>query len=256
VLTIDELRSYVDATWPADLAARHKPDTDAWEEGLASPPDAQVAYDLRYLLGRRLVQTGRYEDAGRYLPEIWTPALNDLRQALASGRDEARPAGERAHALFRAACLTRHQGMELLGTELEPDWHMHEGTYEQEPFADARAGAKPHQRLGPTKDEAARVARHQVTPAKRFHYRYAGADLARAAAKLLPDGSVEKAEVLATGGSWIKIRDPKAGQPFYEALLGCCGDTDLARRARRLKVVPTTDVCPADTKPAQDAEGN
>jgi hypothetical protein len=266
VLTIDELRAYVDKTWPADLAARYDPNAeykedgegDAWgltDAGLVPPPDARVAYDLRYLLGRRLIQAGRHADARAYLPEPWQAPADALRQALATGRDEKRPAPERARSLFRAACLTRHQGLELLGTELEPDWRLWDGSYEPDPFAAARADAKTHQRLGPSKDEAARVARSRTEPDKRFHYRYQGADLARSAADLLPDGSVEKAEMIATAGTWLRNRDPKAAQPFYTALLSCCGDTELARKAKRLKTVPTTDVCEEDTKPKSE-EGN
>ncbi len=93
------------------------------------------------------------------------------------------------------------------------------------------------------------MARNRVEPDKRFHYRYLGADLARSAADLLPEGSAEKAGALASAGTWIKNRDSKAAQPFYDALLSCCGDTDLGRKAKRLKSIPTTDVCEGDTKP-------
>jgi hypothetical protein len=251
VLTIDELRAYVDKTWPAALAAHYDPKAEspaddkgeAWgptDAGLVPVPDARAAYDA---------------DAQSYLPKPWQAPADALRQALAAGRDEKRPAPDRARSLFRAACLTRHQGLELLGTELEPDWHIWEGSYEVDPFAAARADAKTHQQLGPSKDETARVARSRVEPAKRFHYRYLGADLARSAAELLPDGSPEKAGMMATAGTWLKNRDPKAAQPFYDALLSCCADTDLARKAKRLKSIPTTDVCEGDTKPKSE-EGN
>ncbi len=265
VLTIDELRAYVDKTWSADLASQYDPDAEGpvddnggvWgltDAGLAPPPDARISYDVRYLLGRRLIQAGRHADARAYLPEPWKVPADALRQALATGRDEKRPAQERARSLFRAACLTRHQGLELLGTELEPDWRIWDGSYEPDSFAAARADVKLHQHLGPSKDEATRVARSRVEPAKRFHYRYQGADLARSAAELLPDGSVEKADMMATAGTWLKNRDPKAAQPFYDALLSCCGDTELARKAKRLKSIPTTDVCEEDTRPQSEGE--
>jgi hypothetical protein len=260
VLTVDELRAYVDKTWPADLAGRYKPAQpgEGWDltaAGLAPPPDGRTAYDLRDLLGRRLARAGRYGEARAYLPEPQRAPLDGLGQALAGGREGTRPASERARSLFRAACLTRHQGMDLLGTELEPDWHLWGGSYEPDAFAAARADAKTHRHLGPSKDEAARVVRSQAEPVKRFHYRYQGADLARAAAVVLPDGSEEKARLLATAGTWLKVRDPKAAQPFYEALLSCCGDTDLGRKARRLKAVPATDACEGDTK-AKKEEGD
>jgi len=259
VLSVDELRAYVDKTWPADVAARYKPAEpgNGWEltyAGLTPPPDERTAHDVRYLLGRRLVQVGRYAEAKPYLPESQRAPMDALQQSLATGKDESRPAPERAKSLFRAACLTRHQGMELLGTELEPDWHLWEGSYEPDPFAVARADAKTHPHLGPSKDESARVAHSAVEPAKRFHYRYKGADLARSAAALLPDGGDEKASILATAGTWLKVRDPRAAQPFYEALLSCCGDTEIGRKAKRLKAVPTMDTCESDTKPKQKPE--
>jgi hypothetical protein len=259
VLTVDELRAYVDKTWPADLAARYKPAEpgNGWEltdAGLAPPPDERAAHDVRYLLGRRLVQAGHYVEARAYLPEPQRAPLDGLQQSLATGNEAARPVPERAKSLFRAACLTRHQGMDLLGTELEPDWHLWDGSYEPDSFAVARADAKTHKHLGPSKDESARVAHSSVNPAKRFHYRYQGADLARSAASLLPDGTDQKAGILATAGTWLKVRDPRAAQPFYEAILSCCGDTEIGRKAKRLKAVPATDACESDTKPKQKPE--
>ena len=180
--------------------------------------------------------------------------MDVLQRSLTAGKDESRPIPERARDLFRAACLTRHQGMELLGTELEPDWHIWDGSYEPDPFAGARADAKTHSHLGPSKDESARVARSTVKPAKRFHYRYQGADLARSAAALLPDGGDEKARILATAGTWLKVRDPGAAQPFYQAILSCCGDTEIGRKAKRLTAVPAADACDSDTKPKSGGE--
>jgi hypothetical protein len=84
---------------------------------------------------------------------------------------------------------------------------------------------------------------------KRFHYRYRGADLVREAAALLPDGSPEKAGMLVTAGNWLEGRDPEAARPFYEALLSCCGETDLGRRALAVKAIPNVpDTCPAETR--------
>lgn len=258
VLTIDELRAYVDKVWPAELAARYKPgQPDAWEltdAGLAPPPDERAAHDVRYLLGRRLVQTGRHAEARPYFPESLRELLDGLQQSLATGNEKARPVPERAKSFFRAACLTRHQGMDLLGTELEPDWHLREGEFELDPFAGVRADTKTHKHLGPSKDESARVAHSSVEPAKRFHYRYKGADLARSAAALLPDGTDEKARILATAGTWLKIRDPQAARPFYETLVSCCGETEIGRKAKRLKAVPTTDTCESDTKVTREGE--
>ena len=253
VFTTDELRTHVDEGWPVALAS-HRPDgySDGWRlpyAGIVTPDRERMAYDLRYLVGRRLAREGRYTEAEKFLPTSLRVPLKMLARSAAEGQDVQRPAEERARALFRAACVTRYQGLELLSTEIEPDWFVYEGQYENESFAKARLGGKLN-RLGPTPDERQRVAQTQVKPAKRFHYRYQGADLARTAADLLPDGSIEKARMLATAGNWLEGRDPEAARPFFDALVSCCGETNLGLRARRLNAIPDTDTCERVTKPA------
>jgi hypothetical protein len=252
VLTTEELKKHLDTDRSAELAA-HRPHDygDGWElvyGGLVSPSNERMEYKLRYLLGRRLVREERYEEALKFLPTSLGLPVKTLARAFAEGGDMQRPAEERARALFRAACITRHQGLELMGAELEPDWFVYQGSYENEPFAKARtSGAFQH--LGSTQDERQRVRRRAAVPMKRFHYRYRGADLARAAAALLSDGSPEKASLLVTGGNWLEGRDPEAARPFYDALLSCCGETEIGRRARQVKAIPNVpDACPAETR--------
>lgn len=263
VLTVDELRAYVDKTWPAALAA-HPPEPprnvdepgNAWEiqfAGLAPPPESKIAADLRNLLGRRLARTGKLAEARAYLPENRRPALDDLARSIARGHDTARPAAERSQDLFRAACLTRYQGMELLGTEIEPDWFLFTGSYETDPFAAARSDPKTHRHLGPTPDERQRVARNRAVPEKRFHYRYRGMDLAQEAAALLPANTEERARLLATAGNWVEGMDPKGARPLYDAIQSCCASTEIARRSHKVNAITNVeDACPADTQPKPD----
>jgi tetratricopeptide (TPR) repeat protein len=244
VLTVDELKIYVDATWPADLI-RDLPE-DAYplfQEGLAAPNPAQLAHDIRYLLGRRLVRAGRYEEAKAYLPADWTPSLDTLTASLRQGEDTRQPADQRATALFRAACLARKQGMELMGTELAPDWFLFEGQYEVMNYREQLYGRAQNPHLKPGPDELQKYEQNRPDPDARFHYRYKAADLARKAAALLPDGSDQKARILATAGSWLKARDPEAARPFYKALLDCCGDTTLGQEAQRVRWFPEVPDC-------------
>jgi hypothetical protein len=70
-----------------------------------------------------------------------------------------------------------------------------------------------------------------VKPWKRYHYRYHAAALARQAADRFPDGSEDKARLLATGGWWLALRDPQAALPFYQEIVRCCRKTALGREA-------------------------
>jgi hypothetical protein len=264
VLSSDELRAYVDKTWAPALAARYKPDTETtvddpqgvWQiqfAGMAPPPQEWIAYNVRGLLGRRLVREGKLAEARAYLPEDRRAALDDLARSLAAGRDAGRPAAERSRALFRAACLSRYQGLELLGTEVEPDWALFDAEYEVNSFAAARANPKTHRHLGPSADEKQRVSRNRVEPEKRFHYRYRGMGLAREAADLLPAGSEERARLLATAGNWVEGLDPKGARPLYDALQSCCAKTETAIRSRKVNAITNVpDACPADTRPKEE----
>jgi hypothetical protein len=244
VLTEDELKDYVDATWSAEVAARYRPPApDEWAAvpwgGLLTSPPERVAYDLRYLLGRRLVRAGRYEESRAYLPEARREGLDDLASSLARGRDTRRSPAERAADLFHGACVMRHQGMELLGAEIEPDWAFFGGAFEPDPITEERTDRGPL--LKATVEEQRRIVRHSqegVSPWERFHYRFRAADLAREAAALLPDGSEEKVQMLAVAGAWIKLRDPKAALPLYRELLRCCRRTDIGRGALKIHWFP------------------
>jgi tetratricopeptide (TPR) repeat protein len=250
VLTLDELKAYVDATWPAELAAKYEPpkDQEEWDGvlvgGYASAEPERIARDLRNLLGRRLAREDRRRDALDYVLPERRPALERLAGHIEAGRDRKRPAAERGRELFQAACLTRHQGMELTGTEVEPDWALVEGSYQVETWTfGSRDTRRKNRILQETPDETARVKRNRVRPWRRFHYRYRAADLAWEAAGLLPSGD-EKAGMLATAGRWIEHENPQAADRFYKQLVRCCGTTDLGREADELRWFPETDACP------------
>ena len=241
VLPLDELKAYVDESWPATLIHDLEEYPQRWE-GLQARPNL-AARDLRHLLGRRLVRAGRFEEAEPYLPETLRPALDTLATGLRDGRDAALPADRRAAALFRAACVTRKQGLELSGTELDPDWIVMEGQYEILAYPPEMAARAENPHLKPGPDELKRAESNRPDPDQRFHYRYRAADIARDAAALLPGGSDEKARILATAGSWLKARDPEAARPFYQALVDCCGDTRLGQEAKRVRWFPEVPDC-------------
>lgn len=241
VLPLDELKAYVDEKWPATLIKDIEEYPQHWE-GLKARPNL-AARDIRHLLARRLARAGRFEEAEPYLPESLRPALDTLATSLRDGRDAALPADRRSAALFRAACVTRKQGLELTGTELDPDWFVVEGQYEilLHPEEMAARAKNPHLKPGP--DELKREESNRPAPDQRFHYRYQAADLAMDAAALLPDGADEKARILVTAGTWLKARDPEAARPFYQALVDCCGTTELGQEAARIRWFPEVPDC-------------
>ncbi len=187
---------------------------------------------LRHLLARRLARAGKLEQAARYFPAQWREAFQAYATDTRTGFDVTRATAERASAFWRAAQAIRAHGMELLGTELEPDWAIWEGNFGQaSSVAERRAGpANAGGVFAPTPVEQARWDAHEA-PTKRFHYRYRAAELAWWAAALLPNDSDETARILATAGGWLKARDPQAAQPFYQALVIRCGNTALGRAA-------------------------
>ncbi len=243
VLTLSELRKYVDAQWPETPAEEKEAPWYSSYAGIQPPPAAWLAGQLRSLLGRRLARAGRYEEAVPYLPRELRDTARQIGLSLAAGHDTDRSAAKRAASLFDAACRTRHAGLEVLGTELEPDWALDGGNSDEGRFAEERANPKAHRVFLPTSDERGRVERSRTSPDQRFHYRYLAADLAGQAAALLPDGSAEKARMLAVAGSWLEIQDPEAADRFYKRLVRCCANTELGRKADALRWFPEVEDC-------------
>ncbi|HET6223235.1 MAG TPA: hypothetical protein VFE11_13770, partial [Dongiaceae bacterium] len=207
VLTLDELKAFVDALPPAPATTQDQ-DNRAW--GSSSSP----VTGLRSLLGRRLVRAGRTSEALAYfptkLPGGATGEPDGNRATVEDVRDyvgaiaAARPPSfewpwqkaSRAEAAFRLATMTRVQGMGLMGTSGPPDlWEVY-GSFAYgfgQASPDGRAKS-PSTLLGP--DEAHRFAASAPRPDARFHYRGIAVDQAVAAADLLPQRSQAYAATL------------------------------------------------------------
>jgi hypothetical protein len=220
VMTVDELKAFV----------------DTHSAGGGDPGD-ELAEKLRYLLARRLTRTIRGNEARPYYPPGEQSDFDDLAQLLQTGWNESLPAEQRAGALFAAAQLARESGMELLGTEVGPDWHICDGNCTEELSAGLRT-QKAFSLMPATQDELWRFANHNADPEVRFHYRYQAAFLAWEAAKLMRNDTEETATVLCTAGSWLKARDPKTADIFYKALVRRCGGTSIGAAADHLRWFP------------------
>lgn len=245
VLTADELRSYVDREWPRELPAEGERSAATaaprWPNALlgARPPDAWIAWRLRYLLARRLARQGRWREAVPYYRGARLKGeAEEVAAWLGCAGDPYCPAERRTDALWQVAQRLRWRGMELLGSEIDPDWARWGGSFALGTFGLAPGDRADHARWPASADEAERWQRSRPEPYRRYHYRYVAADYAWRAAERMPDGDERTARVLATAGTWIKYGDPEAADRFYKALVRRCGDTALGREADRRRWFP------------------
>ena len=209
ILTVDELKSFVDGLPPADPKPRRASSDE--------PLPRDHSEDLRALLARRLARVGRIAEALPYYPasiDRWSDDPTERQVPVAAeARDYAEAVAaaqptwrwrniSRAEALFNVAMLSRKRGMELLGTEGPPDVAAVDGSFaggygQESPRGTVDTTTRTDTReplLGP--DEATRFAASAPQPDKRFHYRVIAADRALEAADLLPQGSQAYAAAL------------------------------------------------------------
>lgn len=187
VLTVDELKRYVDENVPAP------PPLTQQERDNYVP--LSVAANLRNLLGRRLLREGRYEEAVGYF------ASDDLQhkaRLYGEQRLKAESAwwpSKRASALYNAAWTAREWGMDILGYEMAPDYATFGGNYTLE---------STKLDVGPL-ISTAEVQRQQASaaqPDQRYHYRFVATALASRAADNLPHTSQAFAAVLCNAAGW------------------------------------------------------
>jgi hypothetical protein len=225
VLTVDELKTFVSTfAPPTPVAPAPPPAAPDHDE-----PRVERTLDLRALLARRLVRHNRLDEARPFFPATFTPSFDRFVTLLRAGRDSAQPATLRATSLMEAARVLRHEGMELRGTELSPDFAIWDGSYEGGNMLAVRAQLPAH--LAPTQDEFWRASAQDTGRGQRYHYRYCAADLAWEAIALMPDETDATARALIEAGGWLKRRDAPAANRFYQALVKRCGTTPLGRAA-------------------------
>jgi hypothetical protein len=256
VLSLNELKDYVDQFWPAASADQVAEEQERLGESEVSR--ALLREQIRYLLGRRLTRELHGDQAREYYPAGGLGAFDQLVAFLRDGWDENLEASKRAAALFQAALITRTNGMELLGTEVAPDWHYHLGQYDCGVDGEYRSTNALAVVVRPSRDEMRRNTQHRPDPDVRFHYRYQAASLAWEAAKLMPDNNDQTAYILWKGGCFLKNRDPQTADRFYKALVRRNRKTALGAEADRQRWFPTLDengnIVPQDQKPTEPQE--
>ncbi|WP_430388334.1 hypothetical protein [Dyella sp. 20L07] len=237
VLTVDELKAFVDARAPATPAPSQN--VDGYYRSLRPLGD-----NLRWLLARRLMRAGRYDEAQAYFPVDGDPRFGTFddegKLQVSRLRSEARAYAnalhdsehawkdiDKAQALYAAAVIARNDGMEILGYEQGPDYNDNGGSYQGGSGQDSQSLKQAFV----TDGERQRFAESAAKPELRFHYRYLAADQASAAADLLPPRSQAFAAVLCKATGWM-LEGPPDYSDHYQGY-GEPVPTEPSERERR-----------------------
>jgi len=183
VLDADEQRRFVDA---------HSTASD------------EKSWDMRDVLGRRLMREGKLAEALEYIHPV---NVEQARRYVAATQraERAQDPIERARALFETARIARFSGLEIMGYSGFPDFAANGGNGFIEPDApDPRS----------TRD-LRRLLRASEPPPKRFHYRHTASRLAHRSANLLPRRSQAFAAVLCHSTRWLIDLDPSEAHKSY-----------------------------------------
>ncbi len=223
-----------------------------------------IAWRLRWMLARRMVREDQEVAARPYFPKAVQPLLDTYLQSIAKASDKSLDAERRARGWWEAAWIARWAGMDLMGTEAEPDNAVEEGMFAATSILRSRrTGMKPDENVGedenadattqpkltqkikfgvpPSAEEKARLAKSALPHDFRNHFRWIAAALAKKAAALLEDGTEEKADVLNSAGTWLFNKDVKGEEWFFFEIKRACPKTVIGKQ-----VLAKTHTTPLD----------
>ena len=204
VLTLDELKKYVDSHVPAPV--------DQASPASGSTPDLTLPAKLRELLGRRMLREEHFSGAAAYFSPGLRPYAEDYIASRQTADSHWHFKSTRAEAYYHAATIARSHGLELLGYENSPDYGIWGGSFSQDdPLS------KPNAWYG--SDERQRLQASLAQPNLRWHYRQTAAQLASQSADLLPVRSQAFAATLCQATGWVSELDPKLMQHYYQRYL-------------------------------------
>ncbi len=220
VLSVDELKSYVDQHHPASADA-----ADAAEVvGQGMRQDVPNA-SIRHLLARRLMRTGRFQQALSYFPIAEHQAAAKQYWEHAQKVD-VRIGVQRAEALFDMARIAREEGIHLFAMELSPDNAIYGGSSrnyfpnDDGGYADyLEALDRPLAKTLVSDQERQRFQASAADPVRVYSYRYRAAKLAEQAASNVPARSQAYASLLCHAVSWVNNDDPVQGTRLYKIYL-------------------------------------
>ena len=219
------------APMPAELL-----DDDGWGRSVpdqvilpASTAATVTASDLRYVVARRALREGQAVNL-QDLPPAYRADARHLVEARRRVAAAITPRA-RAAALWSEAVLTRRRGLELLGTELDPDYAAAAGDFQVYPPTIDRFTASQTGTGGPLAATAAEEALWRASapePDRRWHYRHEAARLAVEAAALLDDDDPDVAVELSVAYEKEALRRTSA---FFPSV---CGEPAFAGRVGAL----------------------
>ena len=241
-----------------------------------SDAEGTVSQGLNYILGRRLARLRQWDRALPFLTNgVWegratfspygpgesrsifsSNTYKEFVELIKVTEDRNAPSRVRAQAFYGAGLIARRSGMEIFGTELDPDDFIYGGDYSGYSPLQARLGilndwqkenvtpkpANIAQYLSASAEERRRVFDSEVYPNDRFHYRSYASDLMWQSAELLPDNDPLLAKALWHGGRFT--RDDK----FYKALVLRCRKLSIGQAADKLRHLPFDMPVKADTR--------
>ncbi|MGB6450792.1 MAG: hypothetical protein WBE92_08580 [Steroidobacteraceae bacterium] len=198
VLTIGELKSYVDQHFPAVSG------------------ENRLSGNLRDILARRLAREGHYAEAVQYYPDPKAQELASEYIAAEKLTPRDRPPVDRADGWFTISKLEIVNGMELRGTELDPDYSIFGGDLAPMSSGAGYDNALYHPSDLASADEKARYEASIAGPHVRFHYRAIGVDHLMRAADAAPRGSHLASAILCNGMAWL--RKHSEDEPYTERI--------------------------------------
>lgn len=245
VLTIDELKKYV-------KSHQNDPILNRQQQLWFSQRQFTTLENLRYLLARRLVRENRWKEAMEYFPDSIRPLFDQYAFYSRKSFDKKFSSHERAENFFAAGKLLRESGMEIMGTESDPDWRMSDGQFDPVGPVEVRAQGKTdrlpetpislRQALSASDSEKKRSQKNAPNPNRRFHYRPLAISLLWESAKLLPDNDPLTARVLYTG--WLySMQDERYSvkndsDRFYKTLVRRCRKLPIGEAAYQEHWIP------------------
>ncbi|MEW6238186.1 MAG: hypothetical protein AB1656_22585 [Candidatus Omnitrophota bacterium] len=241
VLTVQELEAYVKRN-QNDPVLTKKRSINTWYSG-------EIILDhLKWLLARCYARERQWDKARPYYPKKMKKIFDEFVAHWRAGEDKRNSNRMRAKHFYAAGMLAKKYGMELMGTELAPDYAVYRGHFHGWPSPEPRIKDESDSVIQPPALAQALAAKEEEkksvlktianNPDKRFHYRWVAADLMKKCSLLLPDNDELTARALYEGAYFIIYDDLDMAQWFYKNLVRRCRQLPIGQEADERRWFP------------------